>query len=114
MRISDWSLDVCSSDLRDRQPVESGPQLLDLRLERRLLPSRFRPVLKPQRGACARRGAAAVQGEQATAVGQARIEVEGCPRALPCLQRRLETATGGAGAGEIGRASRRERAGQYV
>src|SRR3546814_5923967 len=84
MRISDWSSDVCSSDLL-RRPAVAG-------------------TVAAARGAGAGRGAVAGQ----------RVRVRGVQRGHARAPDRLRGARPAGGDGEIGRASCRERGCQYV
>src|SRR3546814_11321570 len=91
MRISDWSSDVCSSDLQD-------PGLVELRL-----PDRDRARLEVH---VAQIESGEFAAAQTGTIGQKHHGVED-HRSQRCIWRRV-------GTGKIGRASCRERVCQYV
>src|SRR3546814_8139303 len=100
MRISDWSSDVCSSDLGERLPVVVEVGVVDGRLERAAGDALQAGAAEPlEEVAFAHAGARLV-------VGDARVDLT---RGAPEVREHLHPA-----AGEIGRASCRERVCPYV
>src|SRR3546814_5189170 len=89
VRISDWSSDVCSSDLIQRLAVERGREQVAVRAQ--VFGDRV---------------------EAGVAVGDEREPVVAGKRGAQRL--RLRRERGRIGAGQIGRASCRERVGEYV
>src|SRR3546814_4473575 len=110
MRISDWSSDVCSSDLHRHEQLAAGNQLARC-LEDLLVDGIFKPDdVGTQHPAAAR---TCTRGERAAR----KIFARAMRRAAQSPQRTVQLG-GHRNAGplqnEIGRASWRERVGQYV
>src|SRR3546814_20150500 len=105
MRISDWSSDVCSSDLHDRIYFLRSVQKVAYRVDdRHFDPGRVRRLAQHGGGERAFRHGLAVSPQHGGALAPAKAKAQ------------AEIARGlrGAGQHQIGRASCRERVCQYV